>query len=327
MKQKNERSFSSVLTALFTAEPVPIHLLYRLSDMSESEFHEFDREWPNVNPERREVIVRHLADISEENYIVDFGPVFAYMLDDEAAGVRAAALDGVWDSTDTRLIEPIVMLMQRDESGLVRAAAARALAHFVLLGEWGQIDRSQTRPIVEALLAEHERPAASLDVKRATLEALAAADDPRVADAIISAYDDGPFELQLSAIFAMGGSADQRWLPIIQEELSSPSPDMRAEAAQAAGAIGSADMIDSLETLLDDEELEVAIAAVYALGQIGGDRAFGLLSDLSESSENDELVDAVDDALEEMEWLGGEFDMFAFADDEDDDQLDELRLN
>jgi HEAT repeat protein len=112
--------------------------------------------------------------------------------------------------------------------------------------------------------------------------------------------------------------------------MQSPSADFRAEAARAAGGLGSADSVDALEGLLTDEDPGVAMAAVYALGQIGGDRATELLTRLSEDPDYEELYDAIDEALEEMEWLEGDFDLLALDEDEledDDDLLDDLRAN
>ncbi len=134
--------------------------------------------------------------------------------------------------------------------------------------------------------------------------------------------------MQLSAIFAMGNSADDRWLPILEQELGSPSPDFRAEAARACGSIGSQSSIDALEQLLTDEEVEVGLAAVYALGQIGGDRVSALLSRLAEDPDYEEFYDAIEEALEEIDLMDGELDLLAFPDDEDDDNFpDDLRLN
>ena len=237
------------------------------------------------------------------------------------------SLDGVWDSTDTHLVPPIIAMLRGDANVGVRAAAARALAHYVLLAEWGQIRPGAASPIVEALLAEYDRPNVAPEVKRAALEAVAASNQPRIPDLILNAYDDGPDELQLSAIFAMGLTADQRWLPILDDEMQSPSADFRAEAARAAGSLGSADSIDALEGLLSDADIEVAMAAVYALGQIGGDRATELLTRLAEDPNYEELYDAIDEALEEMDEL--EFDLLALDEDafEDDDDLLDLRAN
>jgi HEAT repeat protein len=129
----------------------------------------------------------------------------------------------------------------------------------------------------------------------------------------------------------MGLTADRRWLPILNDEMQSPSADFRAEAARAAGGLGSADSVDALQGLLTDQDLEVAIAAVYALGQIGGDRAVELLTRLSENPDYEELYDAIDEALEEADLLEGGFDLLALDEDglegDDDGLLDDLRAN
>ena len=78
---------------------------------------------------------------------VEFTPVFAHLFNDTYAIVRVAALDGVWDSTEPRLVRPIIGLLQSDRDVNVRAAAARALAHYVLLAEWGQVDTGAAVPI------------------------------------------------------------------------------------------------------------------------------------------------------------------------------------
>jgi HEAT repeat protein len=328
MATYREMPFPAVLSALFGGDEVPVHLVFRLSDMPADDFALFQREWSEVSEDRRAALVRHMADIAEENYLVDFTPVFAYLFDDNYASVRQAALDGVWDSTDTHLVPPIIAMLQGDANVGVRAAAARALAHYVLLAEWGQIRAGAASPIVDALLAEYDRPTAPPEVKRAALEAVASSDHPRVPDLILNAYDDGSNDLQLSALFAMGLTADQRWLPILDDEMQSPSADFRAEAARAAGSLGSADSIDALEGLLSDADIEVAMAAVYALGQIGGDRATELLARLAEDPNYEELYDAIDEALEEMDGL--EFDLLALDEDaleDDDDNLLDLRAN
>ncbi len=331
MTSQREQSFPSVLSALFGGDEVPVHLVYRLSDMSKAEFELFQREWLEVSEERRAALVRHMADIAEENYLVEFTPVFAHLFDDSYAAVRIAALDGVWDSTEPRLVRPIIGLLQSDRDVNVRAAAARALAHYVLLAEWGQIRPAVATPAVDALLAEYDRPNAPLEVKRAALEAVAAANHPRVPDMILDAYDDGPNDLQLSALFAMGLTADQRWLPILDDEMQSPSADFRAEAARAAGGLGSTDSVDALEGLLTDEDPSVTMAAIYALGQIGGDRATELLTRLSQDPDYEQLYDAIDEALEEMDLLEGGFDLLALdeddLEDDDGDLLDDLRAN
>jgi len=326
MSNQTDLPFPAVLASLFGETDVPVYLVYRLSDLSADELALFRREWAQLGDERRIAVARHMADISEENFVVDFVPLFLHFFDDHHAAVREAALDGIWDATEARLVPPVIKLLQTDPVVSVRTAAARALAHYVLMAEWGEVEHAVAAPIVEALLAEYERPAVAPEVKRAALEAVASSDHPRVPDLIRDAYDEGDNDLQLSALFAMGVSADTRWVSTLEDEMGSPSADFRAEAARAAGGVGSSDSLDSLEQLLVDEELEVALAAVYALGQIGGERAAGLLQRAADDPDFEELYDAIDDALEEMDWLGGGFDLLAIDEDDDDDLIN-LRAN
>jgi HEAT repeat protein len=329
MGNQKETPFASVLEALFHAEDLPVHLVYRLSDLSPLDFERFKVAWKRAAEARRVALVGHMADIAEENYLIDFTPIFVHLFEDSSSAVRIAALDGVWDSEDQALVSPILQLLRSDEDSGVRAAAARALAHYILLAEWGQIDGSHTDMIVDGLLAEYDNPRAAREVKRAALEAVSPAAHSRIPDLINDAYEEGDNDMQLSAIFAMGVSADDRWLPILEEELTSPSPDFRAEAARACGIIGNQDSLDALEALVDDSELEVGIAAIMAIGQIGGERASGLLSRLAENPDYEDYYDAIEEALDEMEWMDSGLDLLAFADDDDDDDdiLNELRLN
>ena len=330
MAKQKELPFAEVISALFFDDELLIHHLYRLSDLSSADFETFKREWPKVDEDRRLVLTRHMSDLSEDNYLVDFTPIFAHLFTDPSPSVRIAALDGVWDSEDKSLVRPILNLLHSDKDSAVRAAAARALAHYILLAEWGQIDDSHTDMIVEGLLAEYDDPKAPFEVKRAALESVSPAPHPRIPDMINDAYEDGPDELQLSAIFAMGVSGDERWLPILEQELSSPSPDFRAEAARACGIIGNQATIDALEPLLSDDDLEVGIAAIYAMGQIGGERVIELLSRLAEDPDYEAYYDAIEEALDEMDSIGDGLDLLVFSEDNqdlDDDILNDLRLN
>lgn len=316
---REELSFAEVLDRLFSGGRVPVSLVYRLSDMSPDEMGAFEERWPEEPAERRRVIARHMADISEENFVVDFSPAFLRLLTDTAADVRRAAVSGLWDTSNLDVVEPIIGLMQRDQDTRVRAAAASCLGHFVLMAEWGQIQRSVGDRIVKALSETYEGDETTDAVRRASLESLGNAADPRVPQYIEDAYERGGEDMQLSAVYAMGRSADGRWTPIILQEMLNPEAEMREEAARAAGSIGSSDMVDRLIELLRDEELDVQLAAVTALGQIGSDQAYEALAKLMDDEEAYALHQAVEDAMDEIEWLGGEVDLTLF--DWDDDEF------
>jgi HEAT repeat protein len=300
--------FSQVLDQLFGLEPVSIPLLFRLSDMSAEDTVVFHGRWPQQDSERRRVIVRHLADLSEENFQVDFSPVFAFCLQDERSDVRLAALDGLENTESPAYIRPIIACMTADADEEVRALAAATLGHFLLSAEWGQLPRPAAQSAIEALLEVYKGVDTATVVKSAALESLGNATDERVPPLIRDAYQSGRERLQLSAIFAMGRSADERWSSIIGQELSSPLARMRLEAAQAAGGIGDEALAPDLIELLTDEELEVQLAAVVALGQIGGELAHTYLTELANDPDAEELHEAIQEALDEMGWLGGEID-------------------
>ncbi len=324
-KEEEEKSFEAVLEALFHAEPLPIAELYRLSDMQAEEWAAFVAGWTAVPNERRQVIVRHLADIAEDNFVVDFSPVFVHNFQDPLPEVRVAALDGLWDSTDLQHIPHITTLLQKDPVEEVRAAAAGALGHYVLLAEWGQLPERILPGLIDTLLAEYDNEETADSVRRVLLEGLGAASHSRISKIIEEAYENGDALMQMSAVFAMGNTADRRWTVTVLGEMESPYEDMRAEAARAAGAIGNSDFVPRLAELAYDEDLGVRLAAVTSLGQIGGDEVQRILADMHddpEVEEIDELFEAVEEAMEEATMMAGDFDFVDFPFDDDDEEED-----
>jgi HEAT repeat protein len=304
MINAENKSFSEVVEALGSDEQLSIPLLYRLTDLTPEQLDSFCGAWMQIDDERRRIIVRHLADISEENFQVDFSEVFAFCLSDTSSAVRMASLDGLWDSDRTTLLEPIVEMMRNDPDDQVRALAAATLGHYVLLSEWQQIPESKVKPAVRALLDVLNDPMTEKSVRRAALESVGAASHPKVSHYIEEAYDSGDLELQPSSMFAMGRSADSRWLDIVIDEMDSPIIDMRIEAARAAGVIGNAEAVSELSNLVLDEDYEVRQAAITALGQIGGPGASGILEELVDDPDMADLSEAIHEALDELQWLG-----------------------
>jgi HEAT repeat protein len=295
-------SFSDALVDLFSEEQVPINLLYKLSDMSEDELREFEMVWPTCDADRRGEIVRHLVEITEEDFLVNFQPVFAYCMSDPNPGVRIASLDGLWDTTDLNLVGPIINRLENDSIAEVQAAAAGALAHFLLMSAWGELRGGQTDSIIDALMAAFNNPQSELILRRVALEALGSVNLPEVHKAIEESYDSSHRELQLSALFAMGNSADPRWLSTILDEMESPYEEMRQEAVRAAGNIGDDQAVSRLAELAYDEDKDVAQAAIEALGEIGGDEAQVILLAMSEDTELVNLEPVILQALEEASW-------------------------
>ena len=315
--------FAEWMQSLKNDETITIPPLYRFSDMAAEEWQQLQVVWPTIDDERRRVITRHLADISEDSFHVDFTNLFAMGLNDPSAPVRIAALDGLWDSEKVSLIRPIIKLMEEDPTEEVRAKAAGALGHFVVIGEWEIISPKETEPIVEALLAQMDDPNTPEAIQRSALESLGAAYHPRVSELIRAAYNGNNYRMQVSAVCAMGNSTDNQWTPFIIEEFEHPDAEMRFIAARAAGQIGSSDSVEGLTELLEDEDLEVQFAAIAALGEIGGDMARETLENLANDPEVDEeLLEAIEAALDEISVFSG-FGDLSLLDFEDDDEMDD----
>lgn len=328
-----EIPFADAVQQLLSEPAVPIHLLYRLSDMTEAEKADFFEQWLLTGPDRRHEIARHLADLSEANFLVDFGPVFGFCLSDPEPMVRVAALDGLWDATDVGVIPAISELVQNDASQHVRAAAAAALSHFLLMAAWGEVEGVPEDEITAVLLGAYRDPDSEVPLRRAALEALGSVSTSEVQRLIEAAYEGSDPELQLGALFAMGNSADPRWLSILLDEMESPYSEMRIEAARASGTVGHSDAVPALAELAYDDDEEVAATAIEALGLIGGDQALEVLEGLLEDPQMEHLYEVVEMAMDDLDGLANQKSLLSLAedwmiasdealDDEDDDLID-----
>jgi HEAT repeat protein len=296
-------SIIDFMKSLQADDDLALASLYRLSDLTPDELEHFCEKWLDVHEERRRIVIRHLADITEENFQVDFGPIFAHCLGDHSAAVRLAALDGLWDSERLALLEPLMALMLTDPEEEVRTLAAATIGHYVLLAEWDVIPQDSTRAAVGALLSVLDDDEAPKALRRAALESVSASSHDRVRGLVADAYDSGDHEMQISAVYAMGRTVDKRWLSVVKDEMGSSSSEMRQEAARAAGHIGSSDAIAELADLASDEDLEVQLAAIAALGQIGGNLATQILSDMDGDPDFEHVQFAIVEAQEEAFWL------------------------
>lgn len=293
------------------SSPISVAKLYALSNLGQDDVKRFQAAWPALPDERRRAALRYLVDIAETNFEVDFGPVFRLCLNDPDAAVREAAIDGLWNEEDPTLIAPLMTLMQRDPAESVRAIAASALGHYVYLDEIEEIPHTLVEPALGALRAIIAAPNEPLEVRRRAVEAISHSSAEDVSGIIRLAYASPDEEMRISAVFAMGSSADEQWIETVIAELDSPSPAMRYEAARAAGELEARSAVPALARMLDDTDREAQEMAIWALGQVGGERAQELLTELADS-DDDALAEAAADALEEMAWMHGNRDMPLF---------------
>jgi len=286
-------------------ERLRIRYLYALSDITKEQLGLFRAAWATIATERRRLIIRQLAEITEQSFEVNFDPIFLMALEDEDSQVRAAAIEGLWENEDRALITPLIRLMQSDEAEIVRAAAAAALGRFVLLAELEKLDSATGVRIEGALRATIANPAETIEVRRRAVESIAYSGKAGVRKIIREAYDSEDEKMQSSALFAMGRSADPYWRHLLLNELENDNPELRYEAARACGELELASAVPRLaELALHDPDREVQQVAVWALGNIGGKEARRVL-EMCYESDDEVLCDAAADALDEMDvWDG-----------------------
>jgi HEAT repeat protein len=273
-----------------------------LSGLDFAERDAFWQGWRALTPESREKISLAMVGLVEDNVDLDFNAPLLWLLDDDDAGIRATALEGLWENTSARLMSRLLELLRDDPAPSVRAQSALALSRFAYESALGELAEAEDGALRDGLFRAMRDEAQPLDVRRRSLESAGYfADDAEVQRQIELAYSSDEQLLRESALVAMGRSMLPRWLPAIGAALAHASPALRYEAARAAGemAEGAQSLLPRLAPLLDDADSEVALAAIWAFGQIGGEAARRVLRRVQKSGD-ETRSQAAAEALEEL---------------------------
>lgn len=294
--------FAEVVAALRNeSEPLPTRYLFELSGLEGEQLATIQTLWPRLSGQRRLGLLEDLELLSESNAVLHFDAIGRVALNDEEADVRAVAIRSLWQSESEDLAPTFIEIMESDEEDRTRAQAAGALGRFVYLGELGRIPEDLGRDVVKRLLAMMDSDVHPL-VRRRALESLGYSGHEQVPDLIEEAYEFGDEDWQASALFAMGRSADDRWAPLVLERLEDPSAELSKEAARAAGELQLNEALMSLMNLLHDDVPEVRMAAAWSLSQIGGPRVREALEELLESTQDEDEIDLIENALENLDF-------------------------
>lgn len=296
--------------------------LFVLSDLSRADAAFVRQEWPLLSPDQRQTLMQTLVDLAMDNIDWQLGRFLRIALEDPDETVRHYAIEGLWEETEADLLGPLIQLLHHDKSEAVRAAAAGALGAYVLAGELDELDASLAMRAEEALLAVLHNAEEPIAVQARALESIAYSGETGVRQLIEDSYYSPEEALRVSALVAMGRSADMRWRGLARAELQNPSAQMRVEAARACGELEARKAEADLLDLLLDEEQSVRLAAIFALGRIGGSKAREALRTLTASDDPVE-AEAADMALEEMLFFASG-DGVALAEESGADEGDDL---
>jgi len=296
-------SFAERVAQLDTMEKAPTRLdLKLLANLGPESVYIFWEQWQRFSLDRRRHIMRLLAELAEEQIQLDYRPVFRACLADQDAQIRVLAIEGLWEDDHEQMMDRLIQMLH-DPAGEVRAAALLSLARFAYRAEIGDLSLSAGQRLHDVLVEAATDPDQPFEVRRRAIEALGYFAESSAAQELVDrAYNADDIYMRESAVLAMGRSMRRQWFPYILRELQSPSPSLRYEAARAVGEIGEdgRELLPALLPLVDDEDTEIALAAIWALGQVGGADARRILQRIARS--RDEVrAQVAQDALAELD--------------------------
>ena len=284
-----------------TGKPLVVSKLVNLSDLSREEMEAFKSVWHGIDVARRRQIVEMLVEVAEDNFELDYDQIFRLCLGDGDGEVRAKAIEGLSECEERSLLDPLISLLLGDLEDSVRAAAAAALGTFAMLAEFGELKANDADKVEKALLTAFSNKKEQMDVRCRALESISMMSRPQVEVMIRQAYQSDELEFRASALCAMGRTCNSDWLSILLQELSSPSAQLRFEAARACAELEADDAVPRLIELTRDDDAQVRLSAVEALGRIGGDEAKQALQECRDGAD-DAMSEAAEDALDEMKF-------------------------
>ena len=291
-------------------------IFYGLSGLTTEDLLHFGEVWTGLPDAYRAKLLHQLVDVSETNFELDYRALGFYALRDDFPEARMAAIDLLWEDESLELMDRLIEMAQWDESTDVRAQAASALGRFILLGELGDLPETETIRAQDAVVNLLTNPDEDVDVRRRSLEAIANCSHDIVPEAIEDAYNSDDSSMQASAIFAMGKSCDERWGDTVLRAFESDDPTLQYEAARASGELGLDEAIPILARFAMGNDREIKEVSIWSLGEIGGGavlKILGLLAETAEEAGDDELMDAIEEAMSSASLAGSDLD-FDFDD-------------
>jgi hypothetical protein len=266
-------------------------------------------EWPEDAKETiHRLLLDHRADQSDRLLAAQLAGENV-VIDDEMAGSLLAILGN------------------SEEPERLRGRAAISLGPVLEMADTeeldGEFDDPDAVPVTEQTFHEIQDSLQELyrdektpkEVRRRILEASVRAPRDWHLDAIRAAYSSGDKDWMLTAVFGMGwirGFDDQ-----ILEALESTDPDIHYEAVVAAGRQELDAAWPHVVALVEDRSTPkpLLLAAIEAVGQIRPREAGVVLIELYDSTNDKEIAEAADEAMQMAQAITSEGE----DDDEDED--------
>jgi len=315
-------SFQTVLDSLLEpGRDFPRKYLGHFSDIHPLELQTVLEIWGRINLNRKLSLLDGLRALAQTDTLVSFDDFAKAILDDSEASVRIHAIKLLDECDDVRLIPIYLNLMKNDPDVIVRTEAANALGLFMNLGELEKIPEEVYGDVRSGLLesATGEKDAR---VRHRALESLGWSSHPEVVSLVESAFDGEDMEWKVSALIAMGRSANDIWEDRVLRSLLDKNSKIRKAAVQSSGMLTLKSARLPLLHMLQEEDAEdVMRAVIWSLSQIGGEDVGTYLETLLAETEDDDLIDFLEEALDNLAFTEDldHFDLLTVDPDEIED--------
>ena len=274
-------------------------MLRDLSGLGDSQARSIVSAWYGWQLEDVIGTITELQHVSETDRSLEFDALFRAAASFPHPQIRLESVRSLSNGGSIKTAHSLIAVIERDEVPEIRAAAAEALFAFSVLSQARNLSKITLDRIKSAL-----RSAVHFDetiVRGKALKALAALRDEDAPDLIDETFDEaiGDSALMSDVLAAMGETCARSWLPTIEDAFYSDDAQVRIAAVIAFGKIANDNDVDCLAEPFDDHILEVQVATIKALEQIGTARAREMLA-LAASSIDSEVQQLAQLALETL---------------------------
>ena len=279
-----------------SSDPQVSQMLRDLSGIDDAQARKIVNAWLEWPQDEVLGTISELRRVAEVDRSLEFDSLFRAATTFPSSDVRSESVRALASGGSVKIAQSLIAVIEGDESSTIRAAAAESL--------YGFSDPTQSRNVSSMTLGRVSsalRNAANMDeplVRGKALISLAALRDEEAPDLIDAMFDEaiGNGPLMADVLCAMGETGDRSWLPTIEDAFYSNDAQVRIAAVAAFGNLAGDDDVDALSEPFDDHVLEVQMATIKALEQIGTDQAREMLS-LAETSSEPEVQELASAAL------------------------------
>ncbi len=301
--KKNAQFYIIIDALLDKNQPFPPKYLHTFSDISDKDLKNVKQVWSKIEPQRRLLLLKDLAQLFDTDTLLCFDDLGRFALGDENPQVRSQAIRLLWECDDPQLVSIFSQMILKDTSDEVKATAAGGLGKFVYLGELEEISAELLKETEDLLLNTYASEKSD-HVQQQALEALGFSSRKEIPGLILGAYKKNDKKWIISALFAMGRSADGRWESAVMQMIKNSDKDIAIEAVHSAGEL---ELVVARKILLDivrdeTEDEDLRFSAIWSLSKIGGEDVRETLEELLDSTQDDEEISILEEALDNLDF-------------------------